>query len=613
MKTLTKIIVPLLLGALVACKGSTGGGTGGGTSDSGTSIPGAGPVTVSPKTAALRSGDQVAFSASTADLPVAKVLWSVAGGESHSGTITSSGVCTAPTEAGTYTVVATNAVDGTYSDSATVTVSPAVAVSISPNTAFLDLGASATFSATVTGATDTSVTWSVQQGAAGGTITSGGVYTAPSTEGTYTVVATSVADPTKSASATVNVVKVETVTVKVSPTTATLDQGASTTFTAGVLGTKTTAVTWSVDGGSTNGSITSGGVYTAPNKAGTYTVTATSVADSTKSASASVTVNDLTISLSPTSVSVNQGGSTVFTATVKGSTNTSVTWSVEGTGNGIVSSSGVYTAPNKGGSFTVTATSVADSTRSASASVTVTSPNVTVSPATQTLPAGGSATFTATVANTTNTAVTWSVVGGAANGSITSGGVYTAPNTGGSFTVVATSVADPTQKGTATVTVTLATGSDYTDPTGSGWRLVKNTSASSGTHLVLDLVGPTGQSGRGVDLTLSINPDQASWSKVSASDTDYVSNHLFTLGTAPQLFKASVQAGTLKVGVYQKGPGVAAVAYSGALISVALDLKLSSPTAPGTVIPLTVVKAHALPDSGSLASISVAVGTVTAQ
>lgn len=39
------------------------------------------------------------------------------------------------------------------------------------------------------------------------------------------------------------------------------------------------------------GSITSTGLYTAPSTAGTYTVTATSVADTTKSASATVTVS----------------------------------------------------------------------------------------------------------------------------------------------------------------------------------------------------------------------------------------------------------------------------------------------------------------------------------
>lgn len=66
-----------------------------------------------------------------------------------------------------------------------------------------------------------------------------------------------------------------------------------------------------------------------------------------------------------------------FTATVTGSANTSVTWSVAGVvgGNstvGTVSTAGLYTPPATGGIYSVTATSVADSSASASASVAVT-------------------------------------------------------------------------------------------------------------------------------------------------------------------------------------------------------------------------------------------------
>src|SRR5205807_1355266 len=63
------------------------------------------------------------------------------------------------------------------------------------------------FTATVTGTTtgqSTAVTWSVQE-AAGGTVTSSGSYTAPATAGTYHVLAKSVADSTKSDTATISV------------------------------------------------------------------------------------------------------------------------------------------------------------------------------------------------------------------------------------------------------------------------------------------------------------------------------------------------------------------------------------------------------------------------
>jgi hypothetical protein len=62
--------------------------------------------------------------------------------------------------------------------------------------------------------------------------------------------------------------------------------------------------------------------------------------------------------------------------------------------------------------------------------------------------------FTASVTNSTNTAVTWTVTGGSANGTIDATGLYTAPAvlpSPASVTVVATSSADASKSGSATV------------------------------------------------------------------------------------------------------------------------------------------------------------------
>ncbi len=77
-------------------------------------------------------------------------------------------------------------------------------------------------------------------------------------------------------------------------------------------------------------------------------------------------------------------------------------------------------------------------------------------PAAPTAP-GASVVLTATVRGTSNTAVAWSVVepGGS---SITAEGVYTAPATPGTYTVKATSRADPTAAGTARVPVVIPVG-----------------------------------------------------------------------------------------------------------------------------------------------------------
>lgn len=81
-----------------------------------------------------------------------------------------------------------------------------VKVAISPSFASLATGGTQKFSGALLGCGEsTAVTWSVQEGASGGTITPAGDYTAPATAGTYHVVATGQADASRSAVATVSV------------------------------------------------------------------------------------------------------------------------------------------------------------------------------------------------------------------------------------------------------------------------------------------------------------------------------------------------------------------------------------------------------------------------
>lgn len=82
---------------------------------------------------------------------------------------------------------------------------PSIRVSITPTTTSLLVRTSTRFSATVSGASDTSVTFRVIQGDSGGNILNTGEYLAPITPGTYTVRATSVADPNRYADANVTV------------------------------------------------------------------------------------------------------------------------------------------------------------------------------------------------------------------------------------------------------------------------------------------------------------------------------------------------------------------------------------------------------------------------
>ncbi|HTC64285.1 MAG TPA: hypothetical protein VK709_15685 [Candidatus Saccharimonadales bacterium] len=99
----------------------------------------------------------------------------------------------------------------------------AVSVTISPASVNLSPNGTQQFTATVTGAGDTSVTWTIQQNATGGTILASGLYTAPGTVGVYNIIATSNADNTQSASATVSVAGfIHTGLLNPAPNTATL-------------------------------------------------------------------------------------------------------------------------------------------------------------------------------------------------------------------------------------------------------------------------------------------------------------------------------------------------------------------------------------------------------
>lgn len=162
----------------------------------------------------------------------------------------------------------------------------AVGVSVSPTTADLPVAGRQTFAATVTNTANTAVTWSVQEGTAGGAIATSGLYTAPDTAGTYHVLATSQADTAKSATAAITVHPV----VSLTPPTATLTLRQSQTFTAQVLGTTNQAVTWSLQEGAAGGTITSGGLYTAANAPGTYHAVAVIQADPAQTATATITV-----------------------------------------------------------------------------------------------------------------------------------------------------------------------------------------------------------------------------------------------------------------------------------------------------------------------------------
>jgi hypothetical protein len=240
----------------------------------------------------------------------------------------------------------------------------------------------------------------------------------------------------------------DTVYVTISPLYATVKLGSTQHFTATTSGSTNTDVSWKVNGitggNSSYGTISSSGLYTPPSTVpspNTVTVTVESQANTADIANAGVTItSDVAVSVSPPTADLQLGQTQQFTATVSGNSNTAVTWKAGGVagGNstvGIISSSGLYTAPSTASTplaVSVTAVSQVDATKSATASITVHGGiKVSLSPSPATVQTYGKLQFTASVAGTNNSGITWQVDGvnggTPSTGAISSSGLYTAP------------------------------------------------------------------------------------------------------------------------------------------------------------------------------------------
>jgi len=261
------------------------------------------------------------------------------------------------------------------------------------------------------------------------------------------------------------------VTVTVSPSSASVRTGRPQAFTATVTGAPNT-VTWSVNGiaggDAVVGVIDANGQYLAPSAVPnppTVTVRAASTVSPTSTGSSSVTILPLP-SISSVSPSPVATGS--FTLTVNG------TGFIAGS---VVSFDGAALATTVVSSTRLTATGNAP-TAKPSVPVAVNTPDsevsntfyvdviaplpvgITISPTTAAVRVNRTKQFTATVQNSSNTSVIWKVngiIGGnSMAGTISSGGVYRAPNTVPNpavVTVSATASADQTKTANAAVSI----------------------------------------------------------------------------------------------------------------------------------------------------------------
>jgi hypothetical protein len=478
-------------------------------------------VSVTPASGSVLLGNQAMFSATVTNTTNTSVSWSVngvAGGNGPAGTISSSGVYTAPADLpspASLQITATSQADATKSGSATETVLSDVTLAVTPNPASVELGATQAFQAAATSAghPDTTVRWSVSGAACTsgcGTVSANGSYVAPQilpSPASITLTAQSVADPSKQVSAAVAITS--TFSLQLSAPSG-VPAGAAATVVATMTpvpgSNPSNVLTWALSGPGCSGAscgtlsvitsqsvggnaISDSATYTGPAAApnpNTVTVTVTPQADPTRKTQATLTIQPgVNVSLSPATATLAINHRVTMTAQVNGTSNSGVTWSVNGVAGGsaslgqlcVVGSSpcqtvtsgavlqadylapGAVPSPNP---VSVTVTSAADTTKSASAQITVINHVlVSVLPGSVTLAPQAVQGFTASVLGTSNQNVVWHIQGAACStagacGAINALGTYTAPSvppTPDAIQVVAISSDDTSQSGIANVMI----------------------------------------------------------------------------------------------------------------------------------------------------------------
>ena len=227
----------------------------------------------------------------------------------------------------------------------------------------------------------------------------------------------------------------------------------------------------------------------------------------------------LQVTVAPTSANVRAGSAQQFSATVTGTTNFSVTWSVNGvaggnSASGTINSAGMYIAPQTlptPNAVTVSATSTADTTKNASATVTLLNPTPILSNVSPSTVNGGSFTLAITGSNFVNgaqvalsgAALTTTFVSSTqltATGSQTTSGTYsvtvTNPNPGASTSSAINLVVNGTTQASACSSMSVGAGASLNGfvpfPASNAWNQnISSAAVDPNSSALISFIGGT--------------------------------------------------------------------------------------------------------------------------
>ncbi|MFO1451546.1 MAG: immunoglobulin domain-containing protein [Opitutaceae bacterium] len=437
--------------------------------------PAAPVITTQPVAQSVTAGANVTFTVAATGTPAPTFQWRKDGTNlpgATSASLTLSAVQLS--DAGSFSVVASNASGSVTSNAVALTVAPAPAapvITTQPVAQSVTAGANVTFTVSATGTPAPTFQWrkdgSNLPGATGASLTLSSVQL--SDAGSFSVVASNASGSVTSNAVALTVAPAPAAPViTTQPVAQSVTAGANVTFTVAATGTPAPTFQWRKDGtnlpGATSASLTLSAVQLSD--AGSFSVVASNASGSVTSNAVALTVAPApaapVITTQPVAQSVTAGANVTFTVAATGTPAPTFQWRKDGTNlPGATSASLTLSAVqlSDAGSFSVVASNASGSVTSNAVALTVApapaAPVITTQPVAQSVTAGANVTFTVAATGTPAPTFQWRKDGsnlpGATGASLTLSSVQLSD--AGSFSVVASNASGSVASNAAALTV----------------------------------------------------------------------------------------------------------------------------------------------------------------